>query len=294
MRGEDLRFDGALGHALAARLDLPEGSGEIERGLVVFAHCFTCSKRSLAASRISRALVARGFGALRFDFTGLGDSDGAFHDTDFSSNVGDLIRAVRHARARLGGALPVILVGHSLGGAAALVAAREAEVLAVATIGAPFDPGHVTHLFKERLDEIAAEGSAEVDIGGRPFRVSKRFLDDVAEQPTRAAIASLRRPLLVLHAPTDEVVAVEHAERIFAAARHPRSLIALDDADHLLTRREDADYAAGLLSAWIARYLPEKTGEVRDDAGRAPVEGVRVREPPAAATPRRCSPGATA
>lgn len=248
---ERVNFAGSQGTDLAARLDLPEGAPIAG---AVFAHCFTCSKESLAASRISRALAKRGFAVLRFDFTGLGGSGGDFANTSFTSNVEDLVAATGVLRAR--GLASSLLVGHSLGGAAVLAAAnRIPDVRAVATIGAPAEPAHVTHHFGESLDKIAADGVAEVSIGGRNFKIGQGFVADVAAQRLEDHIRNLRRPLLVLHAPRDEVVGIENASRIFAAAKHPKSFVSLDDADHLITRMEDADYVAGVLAAWASRYV---------------------------------------
>jgi putative redox protein len=248
---ERVSFAGSQGAALAARLDLPEGAPIAG---AVFAHCFTCSKDSLAASRISRALAKRGFAVLRFDFTGLGGSGGDFANTSFTSNVDDLVAATGVLRAR--GLAPSLLIGHSLGGAAVLAAAgRIADARAVATIGAPAEPAHVTHHFGESLDRIAADGAAEVSIGGRSFRIGKGFVEDVAAQRLEDCIRNLRKALLVLHAPRDEVVGIDSAARIFAAAKHPKSFVSLDDADHLITRMADADYVAGVLAAWASRYV---------------------------------------
>ena len=225
----------------------------------MFAHCFTCSKDLAAATRIARGLVEHGLGVLRFDFTGLGSSEGEFANTNFSSNVEDLVRAA----SWLGDAhqLPSVLVGHSLGGAAVLAAAsRLPEVSAVATIGAPFDPAHLAHLFPpDVLNRLAAAGEAEVQLAGRAFRVRRQFLDDIREVRLAEHIRGLRRALLIFHSPRDEVVSVDDARRIFEAARHPKSFVSLDDADHLLTNRRDAEFVASVLGAWARRYLP--TGE---------------------------------
>ncbi len=220
----------------------------------MFVHCFTCSKDSKAAVYLSRALVARGIGVLRFDFTGLGASEGRFEDTDFSSNVADLQHAAQWLRDGFGA--PALVIGHSLGGAAVLAAAAGIESLrALVTIGAPFDPAHVAKHFHESLDRIAAEGQATVSLGGRPLVITQAFLEDLETQEPAARIAALGRPLLILHAPDDRVVPVQEARAIFNAARHPRSFVALDGADHLLTRESDAEYAAAIISAWAVRYI---------------------------------------
>jgi putative redox protein len=248
-----ITFPGADGAQLAARFDLPEGK---PRALALFAHCFTCSKDSLAASRIAAALTAEGIAVLRFDFTGLGGSEGDFANTNFSSNIGDLVAAADWLRDNHGA--PQLLVGHSLGGAAVLAAAGKIpECLAVATIATPFDPAHVGKLLAPVRSEIEAAGEAQVQLAGRTFRVRKQFLDDIAAQPQREAIAGLRRALLVFHSPVDPVVDISNAAEIFMAAKHPKSFVSLDRADHLLTRKEDAVYVATVLAAWASRYLPE-------------------------------------
>ncbi|MEM7044224.1 MAG: bifunctional alpha/beta hydrolase/OsmC family protein [Pseudomonadota bacterium] len=240
------------GETLAARLDLPAGP---PRAAALFAHCFTCSKDIFAASRISQELAELGFAVLRFDFTGLGASEGEFANENFSSNIEDLVAAADFMREE--GEAPRLLIGHSLGGAAVLAAAaRVPEAVAVATIGAPFDPGHVAHLFQSAAAEIAAKGEAEVLIAGRPFTVKRQFLDDIAGHNASAYIAALKKALLVFHAPGDTVVGIDNAAEIYKAAKHPKSFVSLDDADHLLSRRADAVYVADVLAAWAARYLP--------------------------------------
>lgn len=246
-----IHFPGALGTALAARLDLPPTA---PIAYALFAHCFTCSKDSLAAARISAALVEHGFGVLRFDFTGLGGSAGDFANTNFSSNVADLVAAAAWLREHH--QAPRVLIGHSLGGAAVLAAAGQiAEAAAVATIGAPFDPGHVQHLLGSAAAEIAATGEAEVTLVGRKFRIRKQFLDDLAANGNGERIGHLRKALLVFHSPRDTTVDIENAARIYAAARHPKSFVSLDTADHLLTGKADAAYVAAVLAAWAGRYV---------------------------------------
>ena len=248
-------FPGAHGHELAARFHEPAGP---LRGTALFAHCFTCSKDVRAARNISGALAAHGIATLRFDFTGLGESDGDFADTTFSSNTGDLLAAAAFLRDALH-APPTLLIGHSLGGAAVLAAAdRIAEAKVVVTIGAPADPAHVTHNFADATDEIVAEGEAMVQLAGRPFRIKKDFLDDLAEHGNAEKIAGLRKALLIFHSPTDNIVGIDNARQIYEAARHPKSFVSLDGADHLLSRESDADYVAAVIAAWGARYLPPK------------------------------------
>ncbi len=252
---EKVEFTGHDGKSiLAARLDKPDGAGAL-RASALFAHCFTCSKDIHAASRIAGALAARGFAVLRFDFTGLGASEGEFANTNFSSNVGDLVAAAQFMAESLGHG-PDVLVGHSLGGAAVLAAAHDIpSAKAVATIGAPADPGHVAHLLKGRDDEIAEKGAAEVEIAGRNFTIQKQFLDDINESRVRENLDDLRKALLIFHAPRDATVGIDNAGLIFAAAKHPKSFVSLDDADHLLSRRADSVYVADVLAAWATRYV---------------------------------------
>lgn len=263
-----VEFAGALGETLAARLDLPNGQ---PRAFALFAHCFSCSKDILAASRIARRLTASGFAVLRFDFTGLGQSEGDFANTNFSSNIADLIAAAGYLEAEF--EAPALLIGHSLGGAAVIAAAGKLpSVRAVATIGAPADAAHVTHQFAADLAAIERDGVANVELAGRPFTLKKQFLDDIADHKVDAAAAGLRRPLLLLHAPTDAIVGIDNASRLFQAAKHPKSFVSLDDADHLLGDAKDALYAADTIAAWAGRYVPEARSEPPAAAG----EGVVV------------------
>jgi putative redox protein len=260
MTTQPFDFQGVLGQGLSGRLDLPDGRPE---AYALFAHCFTCTKASLAATRIARALTARGFGVLRFDFTGLGQSGGAFEESMFAGSIADVAAAARAMAAA--GRSPQLLIGHSLGGAAVLAAALDLDdVAAVATIGAPCDVQHVRRLFGAGLDELLETGAAEVDIGGRPFRMRREFLDDLASHDQRDRVHRLRRPVLVLHSPQDQVVPIENASAIFTAARHPKSFISLDGADHLLTRAADAEYSAEVISAWASRYL-QKPAPLRSE-----------------------------
>lgn len=249
-----ITFTGSQGDELAARLDLPPKE---PAAVALFAHCFTCGKDIAAASRISAGLVAEGFGVLRFDFTGLGSSQGEFANTNFTSNVDDLIAAADMLRDRH--QAPSLLVGHSLGGAAVLAAAaRIPEVTAVATIAAPSDPAHVRAVFTDdALQAIDQHGEAQVDLAGRPFRITRQFLDDIGGQRLDDAISTLGAALLVMHSPIDTLVDIDHARRIYTNARHPKSFISLDGADHLLTNRSDSAYVARVLSAWASRYVPQ-------------------------------------
>ena len=265
-------FPGAHGAQLAARLDMP--TGREPSAYVLFAHCFTCSKDTKATSLIAEALAEEGLATLRFDFTGLGGSEGEFANTNFSSNVADLVAAARWLEREY--AAPALLVGHSLGGSAVLAAAAQIpSARAVATINAPSDPAHLGKLFAGREEEIRSQGSAEVDLAGRRFTIRREFLDDIAMQKIAQAVAGLRRALLVMHAPADSIVSVDHASAIFLAAKHPKSFVSLDTADHLLTRREDARYAATVLAAWATRYLPVTAMPIEAVASR---DTVMVRE----------------
>ncbi|WP_457648902.1 bifunctional alpha/beta hydrolase/OsmC family protein [Profundibacter sp.] len=251
MQTEKITFTGHNGHRLAARLDMPRGP---HLGTALFAHCFTCSKDIPAARRIAGRLAAMGIAVLRFDFTGLGHSEGEFENTSFSSNVDDLVLAAEYLAAR---DMPAgLLIGHSLGGAAVLKAAsRINSAKAVVTIGAPFDPKQVTRNFEGAISKIIKDGMAEVCLGGRPFKIAREFIEDISKSELAPAIAGLKRALLVLHAPRDTVVSIDNAAEIFMAAKHPKSFVTLDDADHLITRATDAEYAAGVIAAWASRYL---------------------------------------
>ena len=251
MPTERFQFEGEGGHKLAAALDLPE---QEPLAFALFAHCFTCGKDALSARRISTALAAKGIAVLRFDFTGLGASEGEFANATFSSNVADLVRAADHLRKTR--KAPALLIGHSLGGAAILAAAKDiSEAKAVVTIAAPSAPAHVTGLFKDQIEDIRTVGEVEVSLAGRPFRIKREFLDDIAEHDLMAQIGKLRRALLVMHSPTDDIVGIDNATRIFMSARHPKSFVSLAGADHLLSDRHDTAYVADMVAAWAPRYL---------------------------------------
>ena len=251
MPTERITFQSHTGETLAARLDLPDGP---HLATALFAHCFSCSKDIPAARRVAGRLAAMGIAVLRFDFTGLGHSQGEFQNTTFTSNVNDLHAASAYLTQR--DMAPSLLIGHSLGGAAVLKAAVDmAHIKAVVTLGAPFDPGHVTHNFADALDEIRDKGVAPVNLGGRPFHIGREFVEDVQAAELAPAIANLKAALLVMHAPRDAVVGVENATQIFGAAKHPKSFVTLDNADHLITKPQDAEYAAEVIAAWSARYL---------------------------------------
>ena len=266
MPTERFQFTGEGGHQLAAALDLPDGP---VRAYALFAHCFTCGKDVLAAKRITTALAAKGIAVLRFDFTGLGSSEGDFANSTFSSNVTDLVHAADHLRETRGA--PAILIGHSLGGAAILAAAeRIPDAKAVVTIAAPSDPAHVTHLFKDKIEDIRTHGKVEVQLAGRPFHIKREFLDDIAEHGLMAHVAKLHKALLILHSPTDDTVGIDNATHIFMAAKHPKSFVSLSGADHLLSGKRDGAYVADMIGAWAERYI--------DPVAAAPV-AVATEEP---------------
>ena len=251
MPTERITFAGHNSDQLAARLDLPEGP---VLATALFAHCFTCSKDIPAARRIAARLSRMGIAVLRFDFTGLGHSEGEFANTSFTTNVQDLVAAAEYLTGR--GMAPSILIGHSLGGAAVLKAAGQVSgIKAVVTLGAPFDPEHVTHNFAEALPDIREQGKAEVSLGGRPFTISRDFVEDVSRNQLSEAIGKLHAALLVMHAPLDNIVGVGNASQIFLAAKHPKSFVTLDDADHLISRPADSEYAADVMAAWLSRYV---------------------------------------
>lgn len=246
-----IRFTGHDGNELDARLDLPDGP---HLATALFAHCFTCGKDIPAARRIAGRLASMGIAVLRFDFTGLGHSGGEFANTTFTSNVDDLLAACAYLDAQ--DMAPTLLIGHSLGGAAVLKAAgRMSGIKAVATLGAPADASHVTHNFADALEAIERDGQAEVDLGGRPFTIGRAFVEDVAEDKLQQAIRELRVALMVMHAPRDAIVGIDNASEIFMAARHPKSFVSLDSADHLITNPADAEYAAEVIATWASRYL---------------------------------------
>jgi len=272
MPTERFQFASTEGHKLAAALDLPDRK---PLAYALFAHCFTCGKDVLAAKRIAVALATRGIAVLRFDFTGLGSSEGDFANSTFSSNVTDLVRAADHLRESRNA--PALLIGHSLGGAAILAAAASIpEAKAVVTIAAPSDPAHVTGLFSDRIEDIRKAGKAEVSLAGRPFTIKREFLDDIAEQGLTTRLANLRKALLVMHSPTDDTVGIDNATRIFVAAKHPKSFVSLAGADHLLSEKRDSSYVADVIAAWSSRYV-ELAPEQIADTGNAPRQVV-VRE----------------
>lgn len=240
---------------LSARLELPDGE---PRAYAIFAHCFTCSKDIAAATRIARALAGHGIAVLRFDFTGIGNSEGDFANTDFSSNIDDLIAAADFLRKNH--KAPKLLIGHSLGGAAVLAAGiRIKEIEGVAAIAAPSDPVHVSKLFKHKLEDIQSSGCATVSLAGREFNIRKEFIEDLHNHDLVSRISDARYDLLILHSPVDEMVDVDHARRIFEAAKHPKSFVSLHPADHLLSDKAHSHYAAEVIAAWSSRFLKDDT-----------------------------------
>jgi len=254
-----VEFKNNQGETLAGLLETP-ASNQVATRYAIFAHCFTCSKDVAAASRISRSLAAKGIAVFRFDFTGLGNSDGDFANTNFSSNVEDLLAAAKMLEQDY--QAPSLLIGHSLGGAAVLSAAQQLpKVKAVATIGSPATADHVQHLFMDAVPELEAKGEARVRIGLREFNIKKQLLDDLNQNASADHIAELRRPLLIFHSPIDSIVSVDEAAKIYGAAKHPKSFISLDKADHLLSNREDSEYVGLTLAAWASRYLEMDSAE---------------------------------
>lgn len=252
MMKKNVTFENSVGEKLAGILDLPVTP---PRAYALFAHCFTCSKNLNAATNISQALTEAGFAVLRFDFTGLGQSEGEFADSNFSSNVDDLVTAARFLESEY--QAPAMLLGHSLGGTAVLQAAHDIpSAVAVATVGSPADPAHVGHLLDSASETLKREGVAKVNLGGRPFKMKQQFLDDIQQHPMPESLGTLRKAVMILHAPLDDIVELDNASQLFAAARHPKSFVSLDKANHLLTREADSRYAGQVIATWATRYLP--------------------------------------
>lgn len=274
MASTKISFTNNTGYTLAARLELPANQHPI--AFAIFAHCFTCNKNLTAVRNIGRSLTQSGIAVLRFDFTGLGDSEGEFEDTNFTSNVADLEAAAHYLEEHH--QAPTMLIGHSLGGAAVIhVADRLPSVKAVVTIGAPHDPAHVNHLFAENEATINKEGVAEVSIGGRPFKVKRQFLEDISEHSQENKIKNLKRALLLFHSPQDLTVPIENAAKIYLEAMHPKSFITLDGADHLMSNKADSLYVGQMIASWVNRYIDipqtEKLESDRDVAVRLGNEG---------------------
>lgn len=252
MKTISIDIPSSSGAVLSARLDMPE----IEyKATALFAHCFTCGKDILAASRISRQLVAQGFAVLRFDFAGIGASSGEFADTNFSTNVQDLIDAANWLRNNY--RAPELIIGHSLGGTAILAASPYfPEAKSYVTIGSPSSPKLILDLIgKDSIEKINTEGYADVNLEGRIFRIKEQFLNDITENAVLKSVQKLRKPLLIMHAPNDQTVPIMHATEIFHAAAHPKSFISLDQADHLISSKTDAEFIADVIGGWVKRYI---------------------------------------
>ncbi|QSE98358.1 bifunctional alpha/beta hydrolase/OsmC family protein [Fulvivirga lutea] len=255
MKLEPVKFQNTESQTIHAILELPVDGNPL--AYAIFAHCFTCSKDLKAVVNISRAMTQKGIAVLRFDFTGLGSSEGDFSNTNFNSNISDLVSAYDFMKEQY--KAPAIIIGHSLGGAAVLAAAHQMpEAKAVVTIGSPFDPGHVTHMFDKDLETIKKEGEATVKIGGRPFKIRQQFIEDIEQANNDQKISKLKKSLLVMHSPQDEIVGVENARKIYEAAHHPKSFISLDGANHLLTKNTDSSYVGNIIAAWAERYVEYK------------------------------------
>lgn len=251
MKSEKFEFENSLGIKLSGRLELPDGQ---IKAYAIFAHCFTCTKNIMAASKIAKSLAANGIAVLRFDFTGLGNSEGDFSNTNFSSNLDDLISA--YDSLGKSKEFPKLIIGHSLGGAAVLKASLALEeVKAVVTIGAPSDIKHVSHLFKNDLEQINETGEAVVSLAGREFKIKKQFIQDLEEQTLLSDLAKSKKSYLIMHSPIDDTVSIEHAAKIYGALKHPKSFISLNDADHLVSRSEDAIYLSNIINAWSDKYI---------------------------------------
>lgn len=251
MESQHITFKNSKGNTLAARLEFPEGT---PKGYALFAHCFTCNKNLTAVRTIGKSLTDSGIAVLRFDFTGLGESEGNFESTNFTSNVDDLISASQFLTENY--TTPSVLIGHSLGGAAVIFASIHISgIKAVATIGAPSNPKHVSHLFTSGIQEINEKGEALLSIGGREFKIQKQFLDDINEKNMDNILKEMNKALLVMHSPQDTTVGIENAAQIYQAAWHPKSFISLDGADHLLSKKEDSQYVGQMIAAWSSRYI---------------------------------------
>lgn len=252
MRREKVTFLNSKGLELSGSLEIPEDAAP--KAYAIFSHCFTCNKNLINVKFISETLSARGIATLRFDFSGLGDSEGDFAKTDFTSNIDDLLHAAKFLEDNY--EAPKLLVGHSLGGAASIVAAEKIEsVRAITTIGTPSTLDHIRRVFTSKLDDIMSQGSALVDVAGREVEIGKVFVEDLSRYNIKRTLNNLEKPLLVLHSPDDDMVGIDHATAIFMAARHPKSFISLDQVDHLIKNIKDARYVGELINAWVSRYI---------------------------------------
>ena len=275
MKSEKLKIKNRKGNVLHAHLELP--ANQKPNYYAIFAHCFTCSSSLSAVRHVSKALTKEGFAVVRFDFTGLGRSEGQFADSHFSANVEDLLDV--HAYMSANYQAPSLLIGHSLGGAAVLVAASKIkDIKAVATIGAPADVSHVKHLFSHGIDEVAQKGEAEINIGGRPFKINSEFIDAFDKTDLPEIVKSLRKPLLILHSPIDTIVGINNAEKLYVNAHHPKSFVTLDNADHLLSRDKDSIYVGRVIGTWAARYFPTTDNEMFSTEGEQLVGHLNIEE----------------
>ncbi|PWJ59542.1 putative redox protein [Dyadobacter jejuensis] len=275
MKSENIEIKNRNGHSLNAYLELP--ANQKPNHFAIFAHCFTCNSNLNAVRNISRSLANHGFGVLRFDFTGLGKSAGSFADSHFSANVSDLIDVHQYMKEHYGA--PKLLVGHSLGGAAVLVAASQlADIQAVATIGAPARADHVKHLFIDQVTDLSDEQEAEVRIGGRPFKINGGFIKELEQSDMDQVIGSLRKPLLIFHAPMDLTVGIENAHQIYQLAHHPKSFVSLDGADHLLSDKKDSTYVGDMIGMWVDRYIPQQKNQMLDPVGEQLVAHLNLKE----------------
>ncbi|MGJ8590987.1 MAG: bifunctional alpha/beta hydrolase/OsmC family protein [Aquaticitalea sp.] len=275
MKSEKLNIPNTKGLQLQAYLELP--ANQKPNYYAIFAHCFTCNSTLNAVKNISRALTNHGFGVVRFDFTGLGRSEGEFSDSYFSANVDDLESVSEYMNVHYNA--PSLLIGHSLGGAAVIVAASKLEhIKAVATIGAPATVGHVTHLFSHGIDEVKEKGEVEVNIGGRPFKINQEFVDDFSKTDLPKVTKELRKPLLIMHSPFDKIVGIENAEKLYHNAHHPKSFVSLDHADHLLTDGSDSQYVGSLIGTWANRYFDPQDNEMLDTEGEQLVAHLNLTE----------------
>lgn len=275
MSSVKLNIQNKKGHKLQAFLELP--ADQKPQHYAIFAHCFTCSSSLGAVRNISRSLTSHGFGVLRFDFTGLGRSEGEFAESYFSANVDDLLAVNDYLKTHY--QAPSLLVGHSLGGAAVIVAASKLEnIKAVATVGAPATVGHVTHLFSHGIEEIEDKGEVEVNIGGRPFKINEAFVEDFGKIDLPEITKNLRKPLLIMHAPFDQIVGIENAHKLYHDAHHPKSFVSLDDADHLLSNSKDSMYVGNVIGVWVQRYFEQQDNAMLDTKGEQLVAHLNIAE----------------
>ncbi len=275
MNNQRLKIENKKRNKLQAYIELTEN--QKPNHFAIFAHCFTCSSSLSAVRNISRALTNHGFGIVRFDFTGLGRSEGEFADSHISANVDDLIAVSDFIKEHY--EAPSLLVGHSLGGAAVLVAASKLDnIKAVATVGAPATISHVKHLFSHGIDDIKNKGRVAVNIGGRPFKIDEEFVSDFDKTDLPAVVKALRKPLLILHSPTDTIVGIKNAEQLYNNAHHPKSFVTLDDADHLLSKTRDSSYAGDIIGAWVKRYFPQQENKMLDTSGEQLVAHLNLKE----------------